>query len=156
MLTFAAGDPSLTIGVAVFDDAHDEDEETLTLTLSNASGGPLTDAEATGTIENADPLPRAVLARFGRTAAVQMVEPVAERIEARGEPGFCGRFGWPGGAAGDGARRRAPVPQPARRGDGRHASGKCRHPLSDGRQEADEAQRAAVASKASTASKGGS
>ena len=131
MLTFAAGDPSLTIGLAVLDDAHDEDEETLTLTLSNASGGQLTDAEATGTIENADPLPRAVLARFGRTAAAHMVKPVAERIEARREPGFCGRFGRPELRRRNGARRRAAVPQPPRREDGRHASGKCRHPRSE-------------------------
>ena len=36
----------------------------------------VTGAEATGTIENRDPMPRALLARFGRTAAVQVVEQV--------------------------------------------------------------------------------
>ena len=37
-LSFQAGDSSGTVEVAVLDDAHDEGEETLTLTLSNASG----------------------------------------------------------------------------------------------------------------------
>ncbi len=91
-LTFAAGESSQTIEVAVLDDAHDEGEETLTLTLSNASSGRLTDGEATGTIKNSDPLPRALLARFGRTAAVHVVEHVEERLQAPREPGFRGRF----------------------------------------------------------------
>ena len=84
--------PSRTIKVSVIDDAHDEGEETLTLTLSGASGGLLTDGEATGTIENRDPLPRGLLARFGRTAAVHVVEHVEERLQAPREPGFRGRF----------------------------------------------------------------
>ena len=91
-LTFQSGESSKTIEVAVLDDAHDEGEETLTLTLSNASSGRLSDAEATGTIKNRDPLPRALLARFGRTAAVHVVEHVEERIEAPRRPGFRGRF----------------------------------------------------------------
>ena len=81
-LTFQAGESSRTIEVGVLDDAHDEGEETLTLTLSSASGGLVTDGEATGTIENRDPLPRALLARFGRTAAVHVVEHVEERLQA--------------------------------------------------------------------------
>ena len=91
-LTFQAGESSKTIEVAVLDDAHDEGEETLTLTLSNPSPGRLTDGEATGTIKNHDPLPRALLARFGRTAAVHVVEHVEERLQAPREPGFRGRF----------------------------------------------------------------
>ena len=91
-LTFQAGESSRTIEVGVLDDAHDEGEETLTLRLSNASGGLLTDGEATGTIENRDPLPKALLARFGRTAAVHVVEHVEERLQAPREPGFRGRF----------------------------------------------------------------
>ena len=89
-LTLRAGDSAATIEVAVLDDAHDEGEETLT--LSNASSGRLTDGEATGTIKNRDPLPRALLARFGRTAAVHVVEHVEERLQAPREPGFRGRF----------------------------------------------------------------
>ena len=91
-LTFQAGESSRTIDVSVLDDSHDDDGETLTLTLSNPSSGRLTNGEATGTIENRDPLPRALLARFGRTAAVHVVEHVEERMEAPREPGFRGRF----------------------------------------------------------------
>ena len=91
-LTFGAGERSTTIEVAVLDDAHDEGEETLTLSLSNPSSGRVTDAEATGTIVNRDPLPRALLARFGRTAAVHVVEHVEERLAAPREPGFRSRF----------------------------------------------------------------
>ena len=91
-LTFQAGESSKTVEVGVLDDAHDEGEETLTLMLSGASGGLLTDGEARGTIENRNPLPRALLARFGRTAAVHVVEHVEERLQAPREPGFRGRF----------------------------------------------------------------
>ena len=59
----------------------DEGEETLT--LSNASGARIRDAEATGTIVNSDPLPRAWLARFGRTAAGHVLDAVGERLAAR-------------------------------------------------------------------------
>ena len=90
-LEFRAGESSKTVEVTVFDDSHDEGEETLTLRLSNASSGRVTDGEATGTIKNSDPLPRALLARFGRTAAVQVVEQVEARLEASREPGFRGR-----------------------------------------------------------------
>ena len=91
-LTFQAGESSRTIEVTVLDDSHDDGGETLTLTLSNASGGQLVDAEATGTIENSDPLPRALMARFGRTAAVHVVEHVEERLQAPRQPGFEGRL----------------------------------------------------------------
>ena len=91
-LSFQAGDSSKTIEVTVLDDSHDEGEETLTLTLSNASNGQVADGEATGTIKNHDPLPRALVARFGRTAAVHVVEHVEERMQAPREPGFRGRF----------------------------------------------------------------
>ena len=64
----------------------------MTLTLSIASSGQLTDTEATGTIANHDPLPRALVARFGRTAAVHVAEHVEARIEALREPGFRGRL----------------------------------------------------------------
>ena len=91
-LTFEAGESSKTVEVAVLDDAHDEGEETLTLRLSNASEGRLADAEATGTIENTDPLPRALLARFGRATALQVMEQVEQRLEASRASGFRGRF----------------------------------------------------------------
>ena len=47
--------------------------------LSSASSGRLTDGETPATIENRDPLPRAPLARFVRTTAVDVVEHVEER-----------------------------------------------------------------------------
>ena len=52
-VVFAAGDTAKTVVVTVLDDAHDEGEEMLMLTLSRADGGArITDGTATGTIEN--------------------------------------------------------------------------------------------------------
>ena len=118
-LTFRAGESSQTIEVAVLDDSHDEGEETLTLTLSNASGGRLTDARATGTIENTDPMPRAFMARFGRTAAVHVR---TDRGAARG--GLRGPICRAAAAAGHGARVGGRVPQPAG-SIGRGESSRC-------------------------------
>ena len=88
MLTFAAGETQKTVAVAVIDDAHDEGEETLTLTLSNALGADIADDTATGTIENSDPLQRAWLARFGRTAAQRVLDGVQARLRAPHESGM--------------------------------------------------------------------
>ena len=86
-LTFASGETSKTVSVAVLDDSHDEGSETMTLTLSNATGGRIEDAEATGTIENSDAMPKAWLARFGRTVASQVLDAVESRLEASRAPG---------------------------------------------------------------------
>ncbi len=91
ILTIESGSSSGSIEVTVLDDSHNDGEETLTLTLSNASSGVLTDATATGTIENHDAMPGALIARFGRTAAVHIVEQVEERVNAPRRPGFDGR-----------------------------------------------------------------
>ena len=60
-LTIAAGDTEGTISVAVVDDAVDEEDETLTLTLSGAANATLagggTTLAATGTIEDDDVTP---------------------------------------------------------------------------------------------------
>ena len=83
-LTFKAGERDKTVWVRVLSDAVDEGSETLTLTLSDPSPPAhvrLGDAEATGTINNTDPVPRAWLARFGRTLGSQVVETVSERVE---------------------------------------------------------------------------
>ena len=80
-LTFAAGETEKTVSVAVLDDAHDEGSETLTLTLSNATGAHISDASATGTINNTGPMPRAWLARFGREAASHVADAVGARLE---------------------------------------------------------------------------
>ena len=90
-LTIDAGSSSANIQVTVLDDEHNEGSETFTLTLSNASSGNLTDASATGTITNHDALPKALIARFGRTAALHIVEQVEERVNAPRAPGFDGR-----------------------------------------------------------------
>ena len=81
-LTFEAGETATTVPVRLLDDAHDEGAETLTLRLSNASGAPIADARATGTIANGDPLPAAWLARFGRTAAGHVADGVQARLAA--------------------------------------------------------------------------
>ena len=80
-LTFAAGEISKTVSVPVLDDAHDEGSETLTLTLSNASGAHIEDSTATGTINNTDPMPKAWLARFGRTIGSQVMDALTQRLE---------------------------------------------------------------------------
>ena len=90
-LTIGAGSSSGTIEVSVIDDEHNEGSETLTLTLSNPSSGTMTDDTATGTIANHDALPAALMARFGRTAALHAVETVEERVSAPRAPGFDGR-----------------------------------------------------------------
>ena len=87
-LTFAAGETQKTVSVAVIDDAHDEGEETLTLTLSNASGARIADHTATGTIENEDPLQQAWLARFGRTVAQRVLDGVQARLRAPHQSGM--------------------------------------------------------------------
>ena len=50
--------------------------------LVNTAGARIRDAEATGTIVNSDRLPRAWLARFGRTAAGHVLDAVSDRLAA--------------------------------------------------------------------------
>ncbi len=90
-LTFAPGETAKTVSVPVLDDSHDEGEETLTLTLSNPAGGNawLAGATATGTIVNSDAMPRAWLARFGRTVAEQVLDAVEGRLSALRAPGVA-------------------------------------------------------------------
>ncbi len=63
-LTFAAGDTAKTVSVPVLDDAVDEEDETFTLTLSNASGASLADTAATGTIADNDTTATPLTATF--------------------------------------------------------------------------------------------
>ena len=81
-LTFAPGQTAMPVSVGTLDDAHDEGEETLTLVLSDARGARISDGNATGRIVNSDPLPRAWLARFGRTVAEQAVGAIDARLHA--------------------------------------------------------------------------
>ena len=108
-LTFDPGETEQTVNVTVLDDVHDDGGETLTLTLSNATGARIADATATGTIENSDPIPAAWLARFGRTVADHVVDAIGERLT--GSPGGGSQVtlggqripldGVPGGAGND-------------------------------------------------------
>ena len=91
-LEFRPGQTSKTIRVAVLDDSHDEGNEVMLLYLSGAEHAVIDDALLKGTIENSDPLPRALMGRFGRTATVHVVEQVQERIEAPRETGIEARF----------------------------------------------------------------
>ena len=86
-LDFTAGETSKTVSVAVLDDAHDEGEETLTLVLSNPTGARIADGEATGTIENSDHMPKAWIARFGRTVTGQVLDAVEARLAGPRTPG---------------------------------------------------------------------
>ena len=87
-LTFAAGVVEQTVSVPVLDDLTDEGEESFTLTLSNASGAVVGDGEATGTIANSDPMPRAWIAHLGRTVAAQAVSAIEARLEDAGDFGI--------------------------------------------------------------------
>ena len=53
-LTFNAGETSKTIQVSIIDDTVVDDNETLTVTLSNASGAEISDGQATGAITDGD------------------------------------------------------------------------------------------------------
>ena len=85
-LTFSSSQTSKTVSVTVLDDTHDDGGETFTLRLSNAAGARIADSEATGTIENSDPLPKGWLSRFGRTSAVQVVGLLDARFDEARAP----------------------------------------------------------------------
>ena len=86
-LRFAPGETSKTVSVPVLNDDHDEGGETLTLTLSSPFGAQIADGTATGTIVNTDPIPKAWIARFGRTVAEQVIDAVEARMRAPRSPG---------------------------------------------------------------------
>ena len=56
-VTFAAGETSKTVSVPIIDDTVEESDETLTLTLSSPSGATISDAAATATIRDSEPVP---------------------------------------------------------------------------------------------------
>ncbi|MCY4670172.1 MAG: hypothetical protein OXC29_19570, partial [Rhodococcus sp.] len=83
-LTFAPGQTEATIAVVVFNDALDEGDETLAVALSNPTNATIADDTATGTITDDDPsVEKAWLARFGRTAASQVMDAVSDRLTGR-------------------------------------------------------------------------
>ena len=80
--------------VRILDDSIDDGGETVRVRISDAEL--CNDAsktvtigreEATGTITNSDPMPRAWLARFGRTVADQVIDAVEGRMAAARAPG---------------------------------------------------------------------
>ena len=83
-VTFPVGTVSKRVNVAVIDDAVNEGNETMIVTLSNASGAVIADGTATGTIENSDPMPRAWTIRFARAAGDQIVQGVGARLDGGG------------------------------------------------------------------------
>ena len=89
-LRFARGETAKTVEVAVVQDSHDEGSETMTLTLSGPDGATIADATATGTISNTGPIPKAWVARFGRTVTEQAIDGVEARFAAPREAGFAG------------------------------------------------------------------
>ena len=86
-LTFSPGETRLTVSVPVLADEHDEGSETLTLELANPVGARIADGEAVGTIRNNGAIPKAWIARFGRTVADQVLVAVEGRFEAPRQPG---------------------------------------------------------------------
>ena len=90
---FARGETAKTVEVAVLPDDHDEGSETMTLTLSGPYGATVADSTATGTISNTGAIPKAWIARFGRTVAEQAIEAVEARFEAPRVPGLSGTIG---------------------------------------------------------------
>ncbi len=83
-LTIASGGREATIDVPVLPALHVTGERTLTLRLSNARGAVIDDASATGTIVRESELPKAWLARFGRTASDHATQAIAGRLETGG------------------------------------------------------------------------
>lgn len=71
-LSFAAGESSKTVSIATLDDISVEAAETLTLTLSGASGGAtISDAQGTGTINDNDNAPVGVSFKINDPVATE-------------------------------------------------------------------------------------
>ena len=87
-LTFQPGETLKTVEVEVLADDHDEGHETMRLILSNAQGARIDKASALGVIKNDGPIPRAWLARFGRTVADQVLDAIESRMRAARQPGI--------------------------------------------------------------------
>ena len=83
-IEFAAGEAEATVTVTVpmLPALHVTGERTLTLKLSNAGNAVIDAAVATGTIVRQSELPKAWLARFGRTASDHAAQVIGRRLEA--------------------------------------------------------------------------
>ena len=89
-LSFRPGETKKHVRVRIFDDSHDEGQETFELVLSNARGAAIGNGVAVGTIVNSDPLPAAWLSRLGRTVAEQTLDGIAGRMAVPRTPGMQG------------------------------------------------------------------
>ena len=74
--------------VRIIDDAINDDGETVKVKISNArlcndasKTVSIANAEATGTINNSDPMPLAWMVRFGRTVGSQVVDALGQRLD---------------------------------------------------------------------------
>ena len=81
-LTIEAGGRERTVEVPVLPALHVTGERTLTLRLSSAVSAVIDDGVATGVIVRESELPKAWLARFGRTASDHAAQAIARRLEA--------------------------------------------------------------------------
>ena len=81
-LTIEAGGRERTVEVPVLPALHVAGERTLTLRLSHAVSAVIDDGVATGVIVRESELPKAWLARFGRTASDHAAQAIARRLEA--------------------------------------------------------------------------
>ena len=81
-LTIEAGGRERTVEVPVLSALHVTGERTLTLRLSHAVSAVIDDGVATGVIVRESELPKAWLARFGRTASDHAAQAIARRLEA--------------------------------------------------------------------------
>ena len=95
VLQFSTGKTRRRFRVAILDDDIDDDGETVIVKVVSARryrygcdrgsvARPTAGREATGTITNDDPMPRAWLARFGRTVAGQALDAIGVRMEGGG------------------------------------------------------------------------
>ena len=94
-LRFEPGETSKTVSVAVLDDNRDEGTEAMRLSVMQFRGLDVSLARnwtGHGYIENADPIPQAWLARFGRSVAGQVLDAVESRMEAGRTPGMEARL----------------------------------------------------------------
>ena len=127
-LVFSAGERSKTVSVPVVDDAHNEDSETLTLTLSNARGSAIDDGTAVGTIVNSDPMPDAWLSRFGRAASDQVVESIGRRLEGGARESHLTVMGWRADTLFESSHSERDGREPRADGPGRQPDGSVRTP----------------------------
>ena len=130
VLAFAPGETSKTVSVPVLDDDLDEWPETVRFWLSepNVPEAIVPGWFARGTIVNTDPMPKAWIARFGRTVADQVLDAVDARMRAKPAPGVEARLagqrtglGPPFGAGSNGNTATGPSQAPEMQAGGQRA-----------------------------------